>query len=203
MLVQNALLHKESWSRLGYSCLGNTEHLLGSCQGRTAIVCGNARGVFEEYDEVRQPGFLIFAVNDVGCYLAHVDHWVSLHTPRLDHWIEVRRDPTSRPMGNLDFHVHDAGLYGLRTWYQWTGLTPLMALSGMFAAQVAYLMGCERIVLCGCPNDATPRFFELTCTNHAYVETQKQIKQEMAYKPEFKATIRSMSGFTRDYFGSP
>ena len=100
--------------------------------------------MFEEYDEVRQPGFLIFAVNDVGCYLAHVDHWVSLHTPRLDHWVEVRRDPTSRPMGNLDFHVHDAGLYGARTWYQWTGLTPLMALSGMFAAQVAYLMGCCR-----------------------------------------------------------
>jgi plasmid replication initiation protein len=64
-------------------------------------------------------------------------------------------------------------------------------------------MGCERIILCGCPNDRTPRFFETECENNAYVETQVQITREMSYKPEFKEALRSCSGWSREFFGGP
>lgn len=203
--VENAALRGAHWFHKGYSGSGNVGPLLDDLQGRTAIVCGNAWGVFQEFDFIfrRADASIVFAANDVGMYLPHVDHWVSLHASKLDHWVEIRRNPSTRGVGNKNFHVHDAGLHGPRDWYQWKGLTPLMALSGMFAAQIAYLMGCDPIILCGCPNDKTPRFWEMTCDNQAYVNTQYQIKQEMAYKPEFKKAIRSMSGWSKEFFGAP
>jgi hypothetical protein len=211
--VTNAALRGDSWFWKGYSGGGNVQHLIDSCRGRFAIVVGSG-GKFEDIlaDVQRAtliglrgfaPNPLIFAVNDIGMYLPHVDHWVSLHTPKLDYWVEIRRDATSKAIGNLDFQVHDGGLYGPRDWHQWTGLTPIMALSGLFAAQVAYLMGCEPIVLAGCPMDKTPRFFELSTDNPGYESTQEQVKAESAYKPDFKAAVRSMSGWSRGWFGAP
>lgn len=191
------------WDHKGYCGSGNVSGLLDSLQGRTAIVAGNGRGVFEEVEVVDMGKEVIFAVNDVGVLLPRVDHFVSLHTPKLDLWVELRRDPSSTGYGNRDFRVHDAALYGERDWYQWKLLTPIMALSGMFAAQIAYLMGCESIILCGCPNDDTPRFWETgnISGNKSYVEVQRQIKQEMAFKPEFKKAVRSMSGWSKEFFG--
>ncbi len=178
--------------------------LLNSLVDRPAIIAGSGYGVFTEVEAAKyrliEP--VVFAANDVAVLLPHVDHMVSLHTPKLDLWAELRRDPTSKGYGNRDFQVHDGGLYGDRLWHQWKGLTPMMALSGLFAAQIAYLMGCSPVVLCGCPTDATPRFWE-----HAplppsyYVGTQKQIKEEIGYKPEFKAVLRSMSGWTKEFLG--
>ncbi len=199
---ENAALHKGHWYHRGYTGLGNVEPLLDSCLGRTAIIAGSARGVFEEVDKIYERSSLVFAANDVGMYLPHVDHFVSLHTSKLDLWVAIRRDPASKAPGNLNFQVHDAGLFGERDWHQWRALTPLMALSGMFAAQIAYLMGCSPIILCGCPNDDTPRFFELEGRrDNAYRNVQYSIKQEMAYKPDFKAVIRSMSGWSKEFFG--
>lgn len=201
--VENAALRGAKWFHKGYCGQGNVEHLLDSCLGRTAVIVGSAQGVFEEYEQHRH-GALVFAVNDIGMYLPQVDHWVAMHTPKLDHWVALRRDITAKPCGNLDFRVHDGGLYGERDWYQWRALTPTMSYSGMFAAQIAYLMGCEPIVLCGIPQDSTARFFEREARKDgAYANGQQQIKEECAFKPEFKKAIRSCSGWTRDYFGSP
>jgi len=196
-----------SWESKGYSGAGNVEGLIDSLHGRPAIVAGSGKGVFDEVDfavnRFRDRMPLVFAVNDVGVLLPRVDHLVSLHTPKLDLWAELRRDPTSSGYGNRDFHVHDAGLYGDREWYQWKNLVPTMALSGMFAAQVAYLMGCEPIILCGCPNDNTPRFWERECGNFDYSRVQQQVKEEMGFKPDFKRVVRAMGGWSRDFFGEP
>lgn len=193
-----------TWTAKGYCGAGNVADLLGSLHSRAAIVAGSGRGVFDEVaDATRRLGNpVVFAVNDVAVLLPHVDHFVSLHTPKLDLWVELRRDPTSKGYGNRDFQVHDGGLYGDRPWHQWTGLTPMMALSGYFAAQIAYLMGCELIVLCGCPGDKTPCFWQHESINPAYSQvSQGQIRAEMGYKPHFKKVVRSMSGWSREYFG--
>jgi hypothetical protein len=145
---------------------------------------------------------IIYAANDVGVYLPHVDHMVSLHTPKLDHWVGLRRDATSKGYGNKDFRVHDGGLYDEREWHQWTGLTPIMALSGLFSAQIAWLMGCSPIVLCGCPTDDTPCFWQYDgIANVAYVRVQGQFKAEVDRNPEFKKALRSMSGWSKEYVG--
>lgn len=205
--IENAALRggNDVWFHKGYSGRGNVQPLLDTLSGRTALVCGSGRGVFEEViqlqNQIENP--VVFACNDVGMYLHHVDHFVSLHASKLDLWADLRRDPTSKGTGgNKDFYCHDPGLHGPRDWFQWKGLTPLMSFSGMFAAQIAFLMGCSRIILCGIPQDETPRFFEAVGRkDRAYINGQGQIKAEAAFKPELKAAIRSMSGWTREFFG--
>ena len=189
------------WEFAGYAGEGS-EELLGELRGQPAIIAGNAKGVFEEVSTAQsamgRP--VIFAANDVGVYLPHIDHLVSLHAPKLDHWVGLRRDETSKGYGNKNFRVHDAGLFGEREWHQWTGLTPMMALSGLFACQIAWLMGCRPIVLCGCPTDSTPCFWQPDSTvNGGYPKVQSQFKAEVDRNPEMKKTLRSMSGWTKDY----
>lgn len=193
-----------TWEAKGYAGGGNVRDLIDSERGRPAIVAGSGKGVF---DEVRQASSilgrdaLVFAVNDVGVLLPRVDHFVSLHTPKLELWAALRRDEGSAGYGNRDFRLHDAGLYGRREFYQWASLVPTMALSGMFAAQIAYLMGCFPIVLCGCPNDGTPRFWEHESRGADYIRVQQQVRDEMQYKPDFKRVVRSMSGWSKEFFG--
>jgi len=180
--------------------------LLGKHHGWPAIVAGNARGVFEEVSKAQSKlaRCIVFAVNDVSVFLSRVDHMVSLHTPKLAMWAYLRRDPTSKGYGNKDFQVHDAGLYGEQEWHQWTGLTPQMALSGLFAAQIAWLMGCEPIVLCGCPTDTTPCFWETTGTtsNPGYTKHgQGMLLSECARLPEFGQALRSMGGWSQAVLG--
>ena len=190
-----------TWESGGYTGEGS-EALLGELRSQPAIVAGNAKGVFEEVGaaESAMGRPVIFAANDIGVYLPRVDHMVSLHTPKLDHWVGLRRDATSKGYGNKDFRVHDGGLYGEREWHQWSGLTPMMALSGLFAAQIAWLMGASPIVLCGCPTDATACFWQPDGTvNGGYSKVQSQFKAEVDRNPEFKKTLHSMSGWTREY----
>jgi len=192
-----------TWESGGYTGEGS-EALLGELRGQPAIVAGNAKGVFEEVEAAKSilGRCVQFAANDIGVYLSHVDHMVSLHTPKLDHWTGLRRDATSKGYGNKDFRVHDGGLYGEREWHQWTGLTPIMALSGLFAAQIAWLMGCSPIVLCGCPTDTSPCFWQSNDTlNGGYRKVQSQFKAEVNRNPEFKAALRSMSGWTKEFLG--
>lgn len=191
-----------TWERKGYCGSGNVAPLLDSLVGRTAIVCGNAKGVFEEVESIYCRDALYFAVNDVGMYLKRIDHWVTLHATKMPHWVAIRNDVFCKYPGNREFKTHTHG--SENTDYDWFGLTPIMALSGMFAAQIAYLMGCESIILCGCPNDDTPRFFESKAMNgQAYISVQDQIKKECGFKPEFKKAIRSMSGWSKEFFGCP
>jgi hypothetical protein len=94
--------------------------------------------------------------------------------------------------------------------YVWDRLSPQMALSGYFAMQMAWIMGAERIVLCGCPGEQTRRFFESTPRedfgygghdSHGDQGIRQQVEIEMKRLPEFKQAVRSMSGWTQSFFG--
>ncbi len=193
-----------AWEHGGYFGSGNVEKLLGSLEGREAIVCGSGQGVFDDYYRQFDGSQVVFAANDISVLLPRVDHMVSLHSGKLELWAKIRGDQTSKGYGNFDFVTH-AGHGQSKATYNWQHLTPIMAISGYFAMQIAYLMGCERIILCGCQGDLTPRFWEKETVNRAYAEDGivKQLKNEMERLPHFKAAIRSCSGFTRDYFGAP
>lgn len=189
------------WTHKGYSGQGSGG-LLDSLEGRPAIVAGNAKGVFDEVATAQSilGGSVVFGTNDAAVYLSRLDHFVSLHAPRLEHWVALRRDENGTGYGNKDFEVHDCGTYGPRPWHQWTGLTPLMALSGLFAAQIAFLMGCRPIVLAGCPTDDTPRFWEHE-SRPAYRNVQKMFLDEIARNREFADALLSMSGWSRKVLG--
>lgn len=203
-----------SWQHGGYSGQGNVAGLLGSAKGRAALVAGNADGVFDEVEKAldhfaargaERP--LVFAANDVGMYLRPLDHWASLHYDNLPAWKSVR---WLHHKGAEDIALH-SDQPAPHIDHCWHLLTPCMALSGMFAAQIAYLMGCDPIVLCGCPGTQVRRFFEPQArTDFGYgggpgaadKNIRMQIRAELNRVPEFKERLRSMSGWSRDYLGS-
>jgi len=193
------------WSKKGYSGESTgVEELIDSALGIPAIVAGSGRGVFEEVGQAQSDlgRFIVFACNDVSVFVPRLDHMVSLHTPKLAMWAYLRRDPTSKGYGNKDFRVHDAGLYGVELWHQWKGLKPLMALSGLFAAQIAYLLGCDPIVLCGVPCDNTPTFWQLDgFDNPHYAKHSRMLLDECDRVPEFRRSLRSMSGLSQMWLG--
>ena len=215
MTVRNAEsmgTYGSDWEARGYAGKGNVSALLGSLTGRSAIVCGGGAGVFEEMRQARvlldvsDP--VVFAVNEVGMFLPTVDHWLSLHADNLGAWKTVRW---------LHQHAHEQTRYhsvDARPFIDvvWEGLTPLFALSGYFAMQVAWIMGADRIVLCGCPGTQSPRFFEADAkADFGYGQgpagsdrsIQEQVEKEMRRVPEFRCAVRSMSGWTAEFFGRP
>lgn len=186
----------------------STRELLGSLVGRTAIVCGTAEKMFLEFFEavgLARYKISIFAVNDAGAFLP-AEHWVSLHGDRFDVWRKNRKSLAYKPV------THTMFFQGMAD-FSWSGLSPYFALSGYFAMQLAWIMGASEIFLCGCPGNAAPRFdgSQNETRDFGYgtgaTRDDKQVRDllesEMRRLPDFKAAVRSMSGFTREYFGEP
>lgn len=211
MTIYNAVTmgsYGSEWQHKGYCGRGPVADLLDCHQGRPALVVGSGEGVFEQVREAsaRLSDPVVLAANDVGMYLPKLDHWVSLHADNLGTWKTVRW-LHAREKEQTVYHGVDARPF---IDVNWEGLTPLFCLSGYFAMQLAWLMGCAPIVLCGCPGDTTRRFFDLDArqdfgyggavsgSDHG---VREQIEQEMRRLPELKATVRSMSGWTKTFFG--
>ncbi len=200
--------YEAEWEAHGYCGAGNVRELLDSLTGRSAIICGNAHTVFEDLKEAeaKLQNPVIFGVNDVGMYLPRMDHWVSLHSDNLGVWKAVRW-LTHREREVTKYHSSDPRPY---IDYEWARVTPMFALSGYFAMQVAWMMGARPIVLCGCPGRGVRRFFEGTPrTDFNYGDgghngdnsVRQQVEHEMERLPDFKAAVRSMSGWTEEFFG--
>ncbi len=198
------------WEAHGYSGAGQLSDLVDSVKGRPAVVCGNADGVFSELLQVQshfQPqDLVIFAANDVGMYLPKLDHWCTLHSDNLAAWKQVRW-LNSHVKEDTRYHAIDERAY---IDYVWNSVRPLFALSGYFAMQIAYIMGCDPIILCGCPGTQTRRFFEGQArSDFGYGMgvggtddgVRQQVEHEMKRLPEFKSKVKSMSGWTADFFG--
>jgi hypothetical protein len=191
-----------TWQAAGYAGAGNVESLIASGRGRPAVVVGSASGVFEELSTALHllKGSLVFAVNDIGMYLPHVDHWVSLHVDHMPAWKQVRW---------LHPKPTEPKIHGecKRPWvdYGWDGLRPLMYLSGYFAMQIAWIMDCDPIVLCGIPGEQRPRFFEGAPRGDGFdysgKDAGKMLIDEMIRLPKFQMRVRSMSGWTQRFFG--
>lgn len=192
-----------TWEFNGYAGQGNVGELIGTLKGRVALVAGSGEGVFVEMrtaiSMLHEPP-VIFACNDVGMFLPHVDHYVSLHAQNLGAWKQVRwLHPRERD--NTKYHSVESYPY---LDYVWQQLTPCFALSGYFAMQIAYIMDADRIILCGCPGDATRRFCDLFPRKdftYAADGVRIQLEHEMKRLPDFKKRVCSMSGWTEEYFG--
>ena len=191
------------WTHGGYSGAGNVEGLLGSVKGGRAIVAGNAYPVFDQVRLVLETGpASVFAVNDTGMYLPNIDHWVTLHSDKMRHWRALRKIDSH--LGQ-NFATH-AIIEDVSVDYAWINMENHFALSGYFATQIAYLMGFDEIILCGCPGDNSPRYFESSqgrADGYCYQDkgVVSQLELDMKRFPEFKKKVRSVSGYTRELFG--
>jgi|SRR3990167_5860737 len=211
MTTRNAITmgnYGASWESRGYCGGGNVADLINSLRYRPAVICGNGKNVFDELTEVLRIYVdpVIFAVNDVGMFLPKIDHWVSLHSDFLSAWKAVR---WLHPKEKEDVFYHSIDKRPFID-YIWQGLTPMFALSGYFAMQIAYIMGAELIILCGCPGDDAKRFFDLIPRddfsygggeNGSDKGVREQLINEMERLPDFKNKVRSLGGWTNSFFG--
>lgn len=215
MTVRNAASmgnYGAEWESRGYAGGGNVGSLLGSLRGRPAIIAGNACTVFSDMERATKiaPDAVIFGVNDIMMYLPRLDHGVSLHGDNIQYWKAVRWQRSTR-LETAYYHSVDGRPY---LDYAWERLTPCFALSGYFAMQIAWLMGCSPILLCGCPGNLMRRFFEGTPREDKQDQfgygggdtgsdegIRQQIISEMQRLPDFKEAVFSMSGWTKTFFG--
>jgi hypothetical protein len=171
-----------------------------------AIVLGGADCVFDDVHALLSmsprewPGLYI-AANDVGCHWPVLDHWASFHVDKLVRWKEERAArglPPAygtwgwRPGQPVDFVL-----------YPWSG-----GSSGMLAAQVAIVLGCRRVVLCGMPMTPTAHFnqsAEFSSATTVWAEADGHWKSWVRVYQQgwFGGHVRSMSGRTRELLGTP
>lgn len=189
------------WKFRGYEGSDNVAELIGTLNGRIGIVCGGGFGVFEELKVAEafcdsEP--IIFAVNGVGTILPKAAHWIGLDTKFFEYGAKIPTHTACGPGANYDWRIEPEHFH----------------LSGYFAAQVAWLMGCDRIVLCGCPGEAGPRYNgTMNDTPHFGYGSgstssdtciREQLNKQMKQIPDFKRAVRSTSRgkFSEHYFGS-
>lgn len=173
---------------------------------KTALVLGGGDTLQTDVSMFRGKFDAVVACNDAGAWWPHdLDAWVTLH-PRYmttgPKWAEKRHEAGYPPAKATYAHesaVKPVSDRTIKTYYgffkdQYSGS------SGMFATKVALVdMGFDRAVLCGIPLTNTPHFFG----GEAWKSGENYRKYWLQIPDEFKAKIRSMSGWTRQTFGAP
>lgn len=167
---------------------------------KTALVIGGAACVWTDLEAYTGPVDGVVACNDVGVdYKGELAAWVSLHPEKFGRWVEQRgnrpvlvsfRQPT--PPGR--FPAMDIVTPNTFPGQERCGS------SGQFAAKVALCdLGFDRVVLAGVPMTATPHYNrEKPWRNAAdFARCWHDIPTH------YRARMRSMSGWSREFLGAP
>lgn len=180
-----------------------------SVQTQWAMVIGGASCVYDDVAALEemygQPwDGLTIAVNDIGCHWPReIHHWVSLHTSKFRKWTELRRQldvpqckyvTWGQPVRFLHFPV-----YTDRVEVPWGG-----GSSGMFGAQVARMIGCTKVILCGIPMTDTRHFSESREEHgNRWARANDYWRAWVRHAALFQGWAKSMSGRTRELLGPP
>lgn len=187
-----------SWEHRGITGTGNALSEIDSRKGRSCLIIGGAACVWDDLQKVPHGIYDKMVVNDIGCYLDWpIDHWVSMHAKYLVMWMRLRRGHCLAFGDKFLSHTHRSQESVTCAWH----LNNPWPYSGMFAIQVAIALGYEKILLAGVPQDGTLRFFDPPWTKQNHADTNKSLMQNCSLLPEVMRCTRSMSGWTKDFFG--
>lgn len=146
------------------------------------------------------PHHVKFGVNRAVLHF-ECDHLVSIDRSKIPEWI---------PDDHIVIHAGRSGGVNnqksteLYPWVDcwWPELQG--GSSGWMAAKIAYHMGYTPIILCGCPIDTSPHLEGDGKNNWVNNPNQAQsCRMVIEREEEYKPYVRSMSGWTREYFGAP
>ena len=177
---------------------------------RTALVLGGAACLHDDIAAYTGPVDGVVACNDAGAECpGHLDAWVTLHPAFLltKGWLAKRAERGYPAAARLVAHdeinrpVHRAKFpEGLEfTDYRFPGQT-ISGSSGLFAAKVALMdLGFGRVVLCGVPMVVQPHFYG----GEAWRKAEDFRAAWLSVPEEYRARMRSMSGWTRVLCGGP
>lgn len=168
----------------------------------TCIVLGGAACVWDDLETYTGPCDGVAACNAIGAeYGNRLDAWVSLHPEHLLQFAAARVQRLLRP-APLYSHRQPVpasrGHIDVLTDIRFPGHADSGG-SGLFAVKVALVdLGFDRVVLCGIPLDDAPHFDG----KPSPTIPQNRAAWE-AIPTEYKARMRSMSGWTREHMGAP
>lgn len=163
------------------------------------LVLGGANCVFEDQQKAQKlfTPDVVIAVNDVGSVVLGIHHWATMHPEKMKYWMDARKS-------NFP-DAPDLCLWTARhksrknASFEWNEINSRGGGSGLLGARVAKFLGSYQIVLAGIP----------MVTEEAHFFNPKPWTEVPAYKKGFiedvsiKPFIRSMSGWTQEYFGGP
>ena len=183
--------------------------------GRVAVVLGTAECWLEDYYfavSLLPSDHLVYAVKYAGVlWSGHLRAWCSLHPEKWEKWIAERRG-LGYPDPDLWFSHRLPRRGGRRqeTWslpqgtivedFKWPGEEQSGSTS-LFATRMA-LRECTRIVLCGCPMDAS--FGNVRPNSErfsSHVQGFRYTWERVA--PRLGDRVRSCSGWTASLLGRP
>lgn len=185
-----------------------------------AAVLGGAPNVWDDFGVLRAMvggrwDGLVIVVNDVGVhYPDRVDAWATLHPEKLaeadpDHpggwsWERQRRE-FGHPGGYTTYARRRPDLVH-EIVENWGGGSVALYAAG----PIAFRLGADRVVLCGCPLDTSGAFAGST-TSHTVSEHLETYRQGWVRRIErgrepgryLTENVRSLSGWTKELLGGP
>ena len=192
--------------------------IAGKYEGHKLVVCGDAWNVWEDLENfgaanrdglgsVGKPGWNFMVVNKLGeVFPGHIHHWYSNQPRVIQTSIAARRHEYEREFSKT-WITHSCNEGGCDYRWPWGG----HGTSGLGAVLVGVGLGYDRIVLCGMPLDDGPhngqppwrkcRFASSEAAGSVF--TGRNSHWQRAIDLAFQGKVKSMSGRTREWLGSP
>ena len=167
---------------------------------RVALALGGADCLHDDVSNVPIPFHGVVACNDAGCeWRGRLDAWVSLHAEKMNEWEAERERRGYAPALKTFAHVNRTDRNDIITRWQMPNVRDGFS-SGGFAVKVALMdLKFDRVILCGIPMEVRPHFFG----GEPWTPALNARKPWEKIAPEYRARMRSMSGWTRELLGSP
>jgi hypothetical protein len=156
--------------------------------------------VWDDFAKVRPWKGEIMCVNDVGMHLHdRVRHWVTLHPEYFPGWMAYRKGHLygsgDTPMCHS--HKHKPGVDVV-----WP-MGQLGGTSGLYACFVGLLLGYTEIVLAGIPMTGSGHYFDPHWYGSEFQDRPNELVWKWARDNVFEGKVKSLSGLTKKWLGSP
>ena len=191
--------------------------IAGKYQGKNLIVCGDAQCVWNDLEafgarddthpgKVRKEGWDVMVVNKLGeTFPGWIHHWYSNIARVIHVAVAARRDEYAREFSKT-WITHSCGT-GTDYRWPWGG----HGTSGLGAVLVGVGLGYDPIVLCGLPLDDGPHNGEPHWRKTKFASSEaagsaaddRDAHWKRAIELAFEKKVKSMSGRTRQWLGSP
>ena len=167
---------------------------------RTALALGGGTCLRDDINRVPIHFDGVVACNDAGFeYEGDLDAWCSLHPKKFPTWVKRRQVNGYSEVSKFYAHAESKEWGCEKTPY----ILPDMSgsgSSGLMAAKVALIdLGFDRVIMCGIPMMPISHFFD----DHAWKSCHHFRKHWRTISTEYRHRIRSMSGWSRLFFGGP
>lgn len=162
------------------------------------LIIGGGRCVWEDLEKTSIGTVMV--INDIGCHFhQRVDHWVTLHPEYMPGWLHYRTGHCYGEGAVPKTHSHKNHKDISHAWE----ISNIGGTSGLFACQVALVMGYEKIVLAGVPCDNSGHYFDKPSVNTNLKDNAVHSVWQWAKNNVFEGRVKSLSGYTRDWLGEP